>query len=478
MGLLADILLTPRTNLIPSILQFPSMDIDGVKKRLRIAQRACEQGKANLPAADSEVFDHVEREIVADIENICREQFNHYLEQQKTYVERAADTAVHGQVLKIRSIASGSVANFQRETHVGTGDLYACKRAVIQTEAEFNNFRKRHNLERPPRDYESKAFKLWFLVLLLAIEAVLNGFFLAKGSEFGLVGGVVQAMIIAGLNISVGVAVGRFAAPWLSYRSWTTKVLAAVAILVYLGLAFGFNLAVAHYRTAMTGDPFDASVNAYRDLRAHAFGIEDLESWGLFVMGLMFSLFAAYDGWRLDDPYPGYGQRMRQNLEALQKYNDLKHDLLIDLDEIKKKAEDETQDLMRSITSRQGELGNIVMRSEALKAAIAEHFDHLESSVNTLLAFYRNENQKCRTAPAPHRFNDSRKWEYQRPTLEGARVSEDGRKGIEEALKQAMSEIPRQQEILNDAYKRALDEYKQIDELVKIEDASFPKTQL
>jgi hypothetical protein len=475
---LADILRTPRTNVIPSILEFASIDIEGVKKRLKIAERAREQGKANLPAAGSEQFDPVEREIVATIERIGREQFDQYLAQQKMYAERAADTTVQAQVMKIRSIASASVADFQRQTHVGTGDLYARKRAVIQTEAELNNFRRRHYLERPPRDYGSRALKLWFLVLLLAIEAVLNGFFLSKGSEFGLVGGVVQAMIIAGLNIAVGVSVGRFAAPWLSYRNWIAKIVAAVTVVVYVGLAFGFNLAVAHYRTAMTGDPFDASVNAYRDLLARPFGIEDLESWGLFVMGFMFSLFAAYDGWRLDDPYPGYGQRMRQNLEALEEYNDLKHDLLSDLDEIKQKAEDETQDLVRSITSRQGELGNIIMRSEALKAEMAEYFDHLESAANTLLAFYRNENQKCRSAPPPSRFNDSATWRYERPTLEGAKVSEDGRRGIEEALKRAMDEVPRQQDILNDAYRRALDEYKRIDELVQIDEASVPKATL
>ena len=149
---LADILGTPRTNLIPSVMQFPSVDVEGLKKKLKLKDRAREQGAANLPAADSDTFDPVEREIVAEIERTGREQFDQYLEHQKTYAERAADTTVQAHVLKIRSIASSSVADFQRETHVGTGELYARKRAVIQTEAELNNFRKRHKLERPPRD--------------------------------------------------------------------------------------------------------------------------------------------------------------------------------------------------------------------------------------------------------------------------------------------------------------------------------------
>lgn len=466
---LADFLNTPRTNVVPSIIQFPPTDIDGMVKRLKLTEFAREQGEKNLPPSDGDGFDPIERGIVTEIERMGKEQFDAYLEHQKTYAERAADTSVQSQVLKISSIASSAITDFQRETHVGTGDLYARKRAVIQTEAELNNFRRRHRLERPPRDFGSKALKVWVLVLILAIEAVLNGFFLSKGSEFGLIGGIFEAMLIAALNIAVGVGVGRFVAPWLSYRSWATRLCAAMGIVVYLVAAFGFNLAVAHYRTAMAGDPFEASVSAYRHLLADPFGIEDLESWALFLMGFMFSLLAAYDGWRMDDPYPGYGQRMRQNLEALADYNTLKDELLDDLDTIKKKAEDEMDDLARSITSRQGEFSNIVMRSEALRAAMLEHFDHLQASANHLLSFYRNENQKHRSAPPPARFTADSTWTYTRPVLEKAFATEDGRKGIDDALRQALQEIPRQRDALHDAFRKALAEYKRIDDLVEIE---------
>jgi hypothetical protein len=282
-------------------------------------------------------------------------------------------------------------------------------------------------LDRPPHDFGPKGLKVSILGLLLAIEAVLNGFFLSKGSVFGMVGGVVEAVIIAGLNIAVGVSIGYFVARWLAHRNWGAKLIAAIWIAVYLGAAFGFNLAVAHYRTAMSGDPFDASITAFRELWDRPFGIEDLESWALFVMGCMFSMFAAYDGWRLDDPYPGYGRRMRHNLEALEEYNALKHELLADLDDIKKKAEGEMQDLTRSITSRQGELGNIVMRSQALWGSMREYFGHLETAANTLLAFYRNENQKHRSSRPPERFNASGAWAYPRPALEGPKVSEGDR---------------------------------------------------
>jgi hypothetical protein len=157
----------------------------------------------------------------------------------------------------------------------------------------------------------------------------------------------------------------------------------------------------------------------------------------------------------------------------LAEYNDLKEELLADLDEIKKKAEDEMDDLVRSITSRQGEFANIVLRSEALRIAMGEFFDHLESAANALLSFYRNENQKHRTAPPPTRFKDSSRWIYPRPALEKGIESEEGRKGIDEALREALKRIPEQREALQEAFRNALLEYKRIDDLVKIEDSTL-----
>src|SRR5713226_6298400 len=115
---IADFLSTPRTNLIPSVMEFPSADVEGLKKKLKLKDRAREQGQRNVPAPDSDAFDPSEREIIAEIERTGREQFDEYLGQQKTYAERAADATVQGQVLRISSIASSAVTDFQRETHV------------------------------------------------------------------------------------------------------------------------------------------------------------------------------------------------------------------------------------------------------------------------------------------------------------------------------------------------------------------------
>jgi hypothetical protein len=474
---LADFLRTPRTNFVPSIMQFPSIDIDGLKRKLKLEARARSQGQGNLPPQDSAEFDPVERDIVGEIEGSGREQFDAYQIQQNTYAQRASDTSVQALILRIASIAGSAIADFQRETHAGTGELYALKRDVIETEAELTRFRESHRLSRPPRNFGSRWLKLSFLLLILAIEGVLNGLFLSKGNQFGLVGGVLQALIIATINIAVGLIVGRFVMTWLWHRNGFAKTLGAIGTLIYLGAAFGFNIAVAHYRNAVGADPFTASAEAYEALVHRTFDIADLESWALFVMGFLFSIAAAYDGWMLDDPYPGYGQRIRHNLEALEEYNERKQDLFDDLDKIKKAAEDEIDDVAKTIENRHSEFTTILARSQSLRSAMAEHFDHLETAGNTLLIFYRNENRKHRSFPAPDRFNGKADWSYPKPnlgTIDTPGVTE-GRAETEKAIKEAFRDVPQQRKLLNEAYTQSLDEYKRIDDLVAMDDVKKSK---
>ena len=454
-----------RMNVVASILEFQAIDTEGMIKKMRLKELAREQGVRNLPSSDSEVFDAVEQNIVNEIENEAKANFNAYLDHQKTYAERAGDTGIQSLLLRIGTTAGDAITDFERKTHIGTSDLYSRKRDVIESARELEKFRNRHGLERPPRDYGARTFKIGVLILILAVESLLNGVFLSKGSESGLVGGVFQALLIASINVFVGVAVGRLVFPWLVYRNLGVRFVAGAGAAIYLMANAGFNLAIAHYRNAVAGDPFEASSVAYRSLLANPLGINDLQSWGLFIVGFLFSLIAAYDGFRMNDPYPGYGQRMKQNLEALDEYNALKDELLDDLHKIKKDAEEEMNDLVRSIQSRQSEHDFIVRKSQALKQSMLQHFTHLESAGNTLLSYYRDEDRLHRQTPVPPRFNNAR-WTFEYPSVEMTVVVDTNQR---ELLQRALKEVPRQREELHNGFRKAYAEYKRIDDLVKIE---------
>lgn len=455
--------------MVPSIMSFPAIDIDGMIKRLRLNEKGKEFGAQNLPGPESQTFDAVEQTIVNEIENEAKTQYNGYLATQQVYADRAVGAGIQNLAVKLDTTAADAVTDFERQTRLGRDELYALKREVIQTEQELNSFREEHGLKRPPRNYGKRTVKIGFLLLILVFEAVLNGTFLAQGSVFGLLGGILEALIIAGINIVVGCAFGRLIAPWLGYRNWTCRLAAAIGALVFFAIAVGFNLAVAHYRTAVAGDPFEASLLAYRSLISNPIAIQDLQSWALFVIGFIFSMAAAIDGWLMDDPYPGYGVRMRHNLETFNAYNNLKHDLLNDLEDIKQQTEDEMNQIAQDVQDRQREFGSILVRSKSLHSSMEQHFGHLSAAGNTLLAYYRDQNRMHRSAEAPRRFDEN--WTYASPSIPDLTTTMGDPGALDAIVKQVLAEIPRQRTTLHEAYRASLNKYKEIDDLVSVEPA-------
>lgn len=464
---LLDHLNKPRTNVVASILEFPSIDIQGMVGKLRLKQHAKEKGEQQLPLANSTDFDATEYSIINEIETEGKTQFTKYLDHQQTYAERASDAGVKALLLRISAAVSSATASFERNTHSGTGHLYACKREVIESGLDLQEFKNLNGLTSPPRDYGPKTYKIGILILILAIESLLNGFFLSKGSEFGMIGGISQALIIACINVFAGAAVGRLVLPWLFHRDRKFKALAGIGMLMYFLLNAGFNLAVAHYRNAVASNPFEASSVAYHSLLQNPLGINDIQSWLLFLVGFLVSCVAIYDGLRMDDPYPGYGQRMRQNLEALDEYNDLKNQLLSELDEIRKEAEDHINETSRDIETRQREIDYMVLKSQALKTSMVQHFDHLERAGNTLLGYYREENQRHRGTPAPPRFNVP--WKYSPPSFGDEVLSPENPETFRDLVTRVLEDIPQQRQLLYGKFREACDQYRRIDDLVRVE---------
>lgn len=452
-----------RGNVAASTLQFQSIDIDGTSKRLRLGARAKESCQRDLPASDSQSFDAVEQEIANEIEYEVKKDFDRYLENQKTYVDRAGSLAIQSLVIQIGTIATGAITDFAKCTHSGSNELYLLKKDLVETEQELERFRSRHRLERPARNLGPKALKYGFLALILLGESIANGLFLQKGSSLGLLGGIGEAMIIAFINVTIGIIAGSRAAPWVTHRNWLGKIAAVLTIVGLSAGAIAFNLFVAHYRIAMGVDPFEAAHLAIDNFRADPTAISDAQSLMLFGIGLIFSLAAAADGWIMNDPYPGYGRVTLEHRDAADFYTEQKAELLAELEQIKQRAEEAMEECIRDINARQGEYDNILMKSQSLQAAMAQHFDHLISAANTLLRIYRGENLKCRKTPPPPRFDQS--WTYQKPSLEKQTIPDRIREQIDAALKTAMEEVPRRRDDLHKAYLEAIATYRKIDDL-------------
>ncbi len=454
-----------RSNILSGTQQFSQIDTDRMVKRLRIREEARAQGERGLPSSDSESLDEIEQTIINEIEAEAQTQYGRYLDNQKTYADRAGGLGIQTLVLQIGAVSGNAVTDFANRTRNGANTLYVSRKEIIETEADLKRFRQKHKLERPARNIGSTKLNVGFLLLILFGEALANGYFLAKGSEFGLFGGVSVAMLIAGLNIMIGVVTGRLLAPLITHRNWTLKLVGFLSILLFMTVTITLNLFVAHYRDAMGGiDPEAASRTAIVTFKTATFGIADAESWLMCALGLSFAIGAAIDGWLMNDPYPGYGRRAKAHRDAVEEYTALKGDLLSELEDIKKEAEETMGNTVRDIQVRPGEFENIITKSQSLQSQMTHYFDHIDTSVNTLLRVYRTENLKYRKdIPPPKRFDQA--WSYSRPPLQDDFVSPRQRDLNAAAIQEALSEFPRHQQALNESYLKAMAEYRKIDEM-------------
>lgn len=463
MSILKALGLAPH-NAEPSILLFQNIDVGAVARRLRINERAMEQANAGLPASDSTGLDAVELEIVNEIGHELKTQHDDYLENQKAYLDRINDLEIQSVAQRVSGIAENAITDFKTALQTGVNELYPRRRELQDTERDLARFRKEHGLSRPPTRYGPKTMKIGLLLILLAIEAVLNGSFLAKGNILGLAGGVLEALFIAGMNVVVGVLFGRMILPYLVHRNWGAKLFALLGLLIFIAFLLGFNLGVAHYRSAVVNDPFEASLHAYRSLMADPVGLADLQGWALFLVGALFSVIAAIDGWLMDDSYPGYGAKMRHNKQTIEAYTAMKSELLQMLKDRKKQAETDLDEMAKNLQAHYRTLVSLVQRGITLTAKMRQHVRHLEDVGNALLAQYRDANRMNRNTPPPKRFDIS--WQLPEPEYAQPLDQIVDTSKFEGSVEHALENMGGLRSNLHAAYLDGMAEYRRIDDLV------------
>ncbi|MEW5875425.1 MAG: hypothetical protein AB1752_09615, partial [Candidatus Zixiibacteriota bacterium] len=185
-----------REGVLPSIQAFPPVDIEQVARNCRLEARAKESGNLNQPAGDSDVGDAAESDIVAQIETLARKAEEDYRSQLDVYNGRIRRDSISASgKTSIEAAGESALADFRVQAVDDFNQLYSAREEVRGREQEFEAFRREHNLARLPNVVSTR--ERWYRGLLVAIfvvlESMLNGFFFARGSEAGLIGGVTQA---------------------------------------------------------------------------------------------------------------------------------------------------------------------------------------------------------------------------------------------------------------------------------------------
>jgi hypothetical protein len=454
-------------NYVPNVDPFPELNIPKVTAQLDPRGRGTENGKSNVPPVTADNLSDPEQEIVNYIELERVNSHGALVGQLQTFEERIATLDFEGRFAIVRSASLEAVSEFKVESLQGQDRLHSLRRKLLDLEKERDAFRKNQRLERTAY-YPSpgqRVLKFAILFLLFVLEIVLNGYFLSKSSDLGLIGGIVEAAAFAALNVFATAVLGFFFIRWIFRRGFFAKLFGLISLLCYIGFAILLNLALAHYREVSGTLTDSASTEIISRLTNSPLGLTDLKSWLFFGIGILISLFTLLDVLKLDDLCPGYGALDRRLEAARESYIAWKDHLFDNLRGIRSDASGALEEASRDLSLRRSEYETILEHRPALITRYRSHADHLQRLCNNLLTEYRTANKSARTEPPPTYF-DTHSYKIDLSSLDELTRRPDRIDSVNAAITEAQQSLKEQLAAIHEAYERAATEYTQLDTLV------------
>lgn len=392
-----------RSSAAPGFLR--PIDTAQIARELNLEALAIERGRQNLPEASAQTLDMVEQQVVQRLESEWAWQGEEVLNNLRAYASRLLHFSVEAEFGKLRLAAQNALAQLRNASIRAPAELAPLQDAFVGARKELSDFRIKHRITRPPRISGGRWTAFGLLFIVTAFESVLNGFFFAKGSEFGLAGGIGTAVGISIVNVGFLFILGYGPARWLMHRSLFVKLGGLIFTAAGLMALAGLHLFAAHYRVAMARVAEDAAFReALSTLQLSPFAFGDLNSVYLFALGILFGLIAFWKGCTFDDPYPGYGKRARAEVSAREAYSE-EHGLLFDdLEDIKEDTVDALRAGLERIPLFPQQAASIQNERAALVESFRTYEVSLETAMNQLLALYRDNNRTYRTLPVPAHF--------------------------------------------------------------------------
>jgi hypothetical protein len=452
----------------PATTIFLDLNADRVADEFGLAALGTERGAENRPTSDAQTLDDVEHKIVERIEAHKQDANVIYLDQLHTYDERLNALSFEERFATIQQAAPEAVGDFRAEATVGRDELFVLRRRLNESEIEREQFRKHHRIERPARlaSPGKIILKAGILAILFIIEVVINGSFLAKANLGGLLGGAVQAVTFAALNIIASFFWGMVLIRLVNRRNYFLKLVGVVSFLAYLAFAIALNLTLSHLREIPPAVSLNDNVGqeVLHRLLTTPYGLTDINSWLLFALGFVFSLIAMADGLMFFDPYMGYAGLERRWIEATRQFADARGELIERLRDIREDATEAMNEAARDLSVRRSEYDSLLQGRLRLAQRFDQHQNQIEQTARALLEIYREANRKARSTPAPGYF--AKAYSMERISYAGGEPSASARENLRTMIAQTQELLSLQIKAIHEAFDQAVRTYREIDELL------------
>jgi len=293
------------------------------------------------------------------------------------------------------------------------GELQEAIRIAKARKVILEQFRADNRLpDTPPKmhGFKDHIFKFSVLVMFCAVESLINANFFAQGLAGGFLGGLMMAVMAAGLNLVVAFFCGRA----LINKN---HVNAARKTAGWFAGVFGFawtacaGIVVAYLRFVLPqidDDGANQLALVWQNLVAHVSPFTDIEGVALCAITVIFGMVAMRHGYTWQDRYPDYEK-------VYGEYSAASGNVIELIQELTEKLEDEKQGTISLIELKAQKAeesiryfkSNMGEKSVA-KRKVTEHLVLADNTIRALIQAYRYENQLARPAgkPRPDYFND------------------------------------------------------------------------
>jgi hypothetical protein len=397
------------------------IDVGAMARQLNLDATAAERGARDQPASNSQSLDAVEQQITHSIESEWTWHGGELINNLRAYAARLIEFSVQTELANIHLLARNTLTKLRDANHRAEAELGPLRETFMSFRDELSDFRTKHKLKRAARDPANRFTTLGLLFLLIGVEAAINGVFFAKGSEFGLVGGIVTAIGISFANVILAFILGLFPMRWMNHRNYLVKLVGLTFTLAGVALLVALHGFAAHYRDAIAVVGEDRALQAaVATLSKTPFVLGDLNSYYLFGIGAIWALAAIWKGYNNDDPYPRYGAHYRRAALARNEYSDEHAALFDELNEIKEKTVAAIKAGTLRIPLFPQQAAHIRSERTGHLQAFGAYEASIETAANQLLSRYRDGNVARRKSSAPRHFDIP--WKLPRSFLTDATV--------------------------------------------------------
>jgi hypothetical protein len=458
---LQKLIVRPSHTYRPTIETFPNLDTQFIAEDMQLTEKGNERGQADQPPTTGKSLDQVENDIIEHVSAAQKRAHDAMENHLDGFRKRLIELDFETQFSNIRAASLGGLADLKQELQIGLDELHEVRRDLTEQEAAYTNFKKKHRLYRPSKTSSPRAtfFKIAVVILLLLGEFIANGALLAEGSELGLVGGILEALIFSAVNVGGALFFAVFLIPFFNHRNVVLKILGFLSFLSFLAYSLTINLGLAHYREL----PERVGGAVMERLYTRPFILEDFESWLLFALGILFSLVAMIDGLTFRDTYPGFSYRDKALRAAREKYVATRRMAIENLGDIRRQYEDAMTAARGDLGKLRGEHDSIVAHRLRFVGLFDEHQSQLEKAANALLRVYRDANIAIRSTKPPTRFDQ--KVTLDRVAVSVSKEGEWNETDLRERIAAAQAEVDELFVTLNQTFNEAIGRYRELDNL-------------